>query len=690
MAKKNSAARNKPPFAWYSLRRTLPTWSFEQNLAELVEYLPRYGVDEVIIKVDTEEFTHGQPLLGWVEAYLPRLFRIREAMDKLGIRYSLNPWITVGHCDRGRDSRRELPNLRTMVGHEGTECTCCACPTDPVWRAHEDRIWTLYAQTQPHVMWVEDDIRTFNHEPIKFGCFCPLHMKRFSQRVGKKVSRDQLVGAILAPGTPHPWRKEYMDMQAEIMIDTVRFLGQVVHRTSPATALGLMSSGPRNHALEGRRWEPFALAMADGQSVYSRPPMGNYSEGPLRGFYYSHDSIKATRYCMPKGTVEQTEVESVPFTEYSKSVVFTFLEMAVSFAYGSHGVTMNLFDHSGTPMQNDPGLGRMLARKKPFLNGLAQFAQQPGSYRGVRLLHHQKASYVKQLPAAAPYGALAADGNEIPDMLETLGIATTYEESGVIATQGQHIRAFGDAEIRQMLRGGLLLDGEAAGVLVERGFGKHIGLKSVQPPKYLRSLGALSSEEFFNPLFGGQPRKFMTATLPDLFDRSNFCVMVPLAKAQIISQLVDPDLNPVYPAMTAFENSLGGRVVVHAFEQRSAFGVHFCHPHRLEQMQGAVRWLARNEAPLLVRGGGVYPLAFRKDLASGQTLLGMFNLSLDPWDGVEFELARDAKVKSLKVLDHDGRWVARHGLSSQRRNGTTVVRFFGSVPFDQPLFVLVG
>jgi len=305
-------------------------------------------------------------------------------------------------------------------------------------------------------------------------------------------------------------------MQAQVMIDTVSFLAKVVHRASPATSLGLMSSGPRQHCLEGRRWEEFALAMADGRPVYSRPPMGNYSEGSLRGFYYSHDSIKITRQCMPKGTIEQTEVENVPFTPYSKSAAFTFLETAISFAYGCQGVTMNFFDHAGSPMHLDPALGRMMGNKKAYLNALAQTAQQEGSYHGVRLLHHEKASYVKEVKAGSTYQSLSADGGQIHEMLESLGIATTYEDSAVIATQGQQLRAFSDAQIRQMLRGGMLLDASAACVLVERGLGRHIGIQSIQPPKYLRDLGTLSAEEFFNPLFDGRRSEEHTSELQSL------------------------------------------------------------------------------------------------------------------------------------------------------------------------------
>jgi len=209
------------PHARYALRRTLPTWSFAQNLKELVEFLPQYGVDELIVKVDTEEFTHGQPPLPWIQAYLPRLQQIKQEMDRLGILFSINPWITVGHNDRGRDARKDLPGLQTMVGDDGTVCTNCACPLSPVWRENTRKVWQLYAETRPHIIWMEDDLRTFNHRPVEFSCFCPLHLERFAARVGQPVTRTELVQAILQPGTPHPWRQEYLDLQAAVMIETV-------------------------------------------------------------------------------------------------------------------------------------------------------------------------------------------------------------------------------------------------------------------------------------------------------------------------------------------------------------------------------------------------------------------------------------------------------------------------------------
>lgn len=695
--------RRKPTHAWYALRRTLPTWSFEANLKELVEQLPRYRVDEVIVKVDTEEFTHGQPPLPWVRRYQENLFRVRQAMEKIGVVYSLNPWITVGHNDRGRDGRKQVPGLQTVVGHDGTRCTCCACPLSEAWRAHVDKVWTLYAQTEPHIIWIEDDIRTFNHQPVRYGCFCPAHMRRFSERVGRKVARQELVEAMLKPGAPHPWRREYLDMQGAIMVETAGFLAQVVHATSPETCLGLMSSGPRTHCLEGRRWADFAAAMADGQPLYSRPPMGNYCEASLRGFYYSHDSMKITRHCMPAGTIEQTEVENVPFTQYSKSAAFTFLEMAISFAYGSHGVTMNLYDHAGTPLEGEPAFGRMLREKKGYLDALASRAQEPGTYRGVQLLYHEKESYHRRLrrgdrlgqslrdSPGTDYASLGADGAATMQMLEAHGIATTYGDETVKATDGQTLRAYSGCEIRQMLAGGLLLDGSAARVVAERGLGHLIGVRRIEAPKCIDQVGGpYSAEEFFNRRFGGADGKFLTLTVPGLGGRPSLCACQLARGGQVVSRLVDADVRRGPAAAYAFENELGGRVFVHLLDLSTAYGVAFNHTFRAQMLQGAVHWLARRRPALLVRGEGVYPLALRKDLEDGRALLGLFNLTLDPWPEVEFELAARREPAAIEVLTPEGRWERTRRAVAQKKGRRVLLKYRQAVPFDEPLFLTVS
>lgn len=672
--------------AWFALRRTLPSWRFEPVFRELLRNLKPHAIDEVIVKLDTEEFSHGQPSLEWARAYLPRLMRIKRELERRGVAFSLNPWITVGHCDRGRNDLKRIRGYRTTVGHDGSVCAHCACPLSKAWRNHIARLWTIYASSQPRVIWIEDDIRTFNHRPVQYGCFCPEHMRRFSEMAGRKVGREELVAAILKPGVPHPWRALYFDMQAEVMIDTVAFLAKVVHKTSPATCIGLMSSGPRIHALEGRRWREFADALGDGAAIFSRPPMGSYHENSLRDLYYSHDSIKLTRHCMPAGSVELTEVESVPFTQYSKSAAFTFVEVALSLGYGAHGVTLNLYDHAGSPMAIDPLLGPTLAARKRWLEAVGRACQAPGPFRGVQLLFDQRESYQRRLQPGASYYQLSADGYAMMEALEGCGVATTYDLENVAATNGQTLRALHDDAIRRLLRGGFLLDAGAAAVLVERGFGEAVGIEKIEPARHVDEFGALSAEEFFNRDFGGAPRKYLTLTIPNLGRGVKVSRIKSAPGAEIISSFVDPDTRRKIPAMYAFRNGWGGRVVVSALEFKSAIGPAFFHPYRREQLQGAVRWLARGQPSLLVEGSGAYPLALCKDCGD-KTILGFFNLTLDPWANVRFTLSGNRRPAGTRLLDARGRWVESRALKVSVKGKSLVVDYVAPVPFDAPVFV---
>ena len=679
--------------AWYALRRTMPTWSFEANLQELIEFLPQYRIDELIVKVDVEDFFHGQPMVDWVKDYQPNLFKAKETLEKIGVVYSLNPWFTLGHCDRGRDSRKHLPGLGTMVGHDGTECQTCACPLDPVWREMMDEVWTIYAETEPHIIWVEDDIRTFNHSPVKYGCFCERHMAFFAEKLGESVSREELVKAILQPGKPHPWRKLWLDLQGEVMVETASFISSIVHRTSPNTSIGLMSSGARNHCLEGRDWNKFCEALSGGRTLYSRPPLGNYHEDSLRGLYYSPDSIKLTRHVMPDATVEQTEVENVHFTNYSNSCNFTFLKMAISFAYGSLAVTMNLFDHLGSPMEINSQVGKKLAEKKPFLIALAKEAQKEGQFRGVGLLHHPESSYHKKLEDDAVYRDLAEDGYHCMEMLESLGIPTTYSKSGVTATSGQLLRSYSDDEIRELLAGNLMIDGEAAAVLLERGFGNEIGLQKIHGERSVNcsDLGPVGAEECFNPDFGGDEKVFMTSLIPDLSGAALIYKADLKPAAQEICRLVDQDTKPICPSMYAYENGHGGRIVVLLWKLRTAYGTHFRSPRRVGLLQAAVKWLSNDTPQVLVSGDGVFPMSFRHDYSDGSgALLGFFNLSLDPWTYIEWQINTTKCVTTAEFLTTDGNWHKTDQLVVEQQCKSWKVKLTGSVGYDTPAFIRLG
>lgn len=643
----------------YALRRTLPSWSFDERderLKELLTFCKDCSIDEVIVKTDAEEFSHGIPTLEWLMKYMPMLTRARDGLRANGVEFSINPWVTVGHLDRGRDLRETFPDFTWMVGHDGTEPHASACPLSAGWRNHTIKLWQLYASLEPNVIWIEDDIRTFNHLPARYGCFCQLHMSTFSERIGEKVTREQLVAALLQPGPPHQWREAWLDFQRHCIEDTCGVLADAVYEVSPNTYMGLMSSGPDCHNIEGRDWKRLAEVLGRGKPIYSRPTLGGYSETSLDLLYYGAAEIKRTRFVCPPGTIEQTEIENIPSTGYSKSAAFTFLQIAMSVSHGCDGATLNLFDHVGSPMSIEPNQANMLAGERNFIEALAESHSSNGVFAGVRVLHHERGSYVRRLAEGSDYSDLAAYEYGWERALNALGFATTYTRSPLVAVNGQMIDAYSDDEIRSMLSGGVLVDIIAAEVLTRRGFGEMLGF-DIDSMEYIHGTQAISAEELTDPDFAGEPKRFMTATLPTLVKDARFGRIILHDGARAISRLVDPDTKPICDFAAVFENSLGGRVAVLPLDINAAMGPALLNHYRRMQIRAILDWLGRGKLPAAVEGG-VYPLAYRMDF-DDRIMLGVFNLSHDNWPQVAWDICLEGKqVKTVETLNADGTWQA--------------------------------
>jgi len=663
--------------AWTALRRTLPLWSWKENLQELVNSCPECGIDEVIVKVDTEEFSHGIPTVEWLKNYQVILFEIKKTLNETGVIFSINPWVTQVHCDRGRNVKAENPEMTFMVGHDGAQCMDCACPLSPAWRERTAALWKIYAETEPHAIWVEDDIRTFNHYPVEVGCFCPEHLKRFSERVGKSVSREELVSLLLASGKPHPYRQEWLDMQGEIMVEVAGILSAAVHEVLPGTQIGLMSSGPDYHCLEGRKWHELINALAGNNVPVSRPPLGNYSENHLKGLYYTANSLRRTRYVLPENTIEMAEVENYPFSQYNKSNTFTFLQSAVCFAMGAQGVTMNLFDHCGTPMSEEMSILQSLKKNKAYLKALTDKCVPAGKFKGIRILHHDRSSYNKHLTGNIDYLALKEESFGWETPLQALGFGTSYEKSTVTALTGQSIRCLTRNEILEILSAGVLCDLTAAETLISMGYEKYLGvtLKRV----FMKNDLSLAAEHFYNPDYGGERSRYFALTIfpPDMLCGE----LEPYADAVEVSEIVNPDTDRLLPGMILFENSLGGRIAVCPYDMNKA-AEHFPRPARQRQIFNIIKWLSRDTIPLFVNGGH-NTLPFMMDYEN-KIVVAVFCLSLDSWKNTELTIASNGrKLERIMALDRAGEWELFNAF--EQKEDKIIIKYDKELTHNEPL-----
>jgi hypothetical protein len=331
----------------YMLRRTMAPWKFQETIDEAVDFARTYGVDEIIWKIDTEEFSHGLPTLELIRGYVPWLIKSREQLAAAGVSMSINPWVTQGMRDAGWDNRQIHPDMEWLTDISGLAAKSQGCPLSPGWRQWFFDAYEIYASTAPRVLWIEDDFRVHRHRPVWYACFCKRHIEEFSRLAGRNFTREELAREILQPGLPTATRERWMAFEGSVMAEVLELLGQRVAKANPGVQLGLMLNQPSMSAMEIRDWDRCMAAISQGRDfVTVRPGMVNYQEGSPRGLYAGRSSVSGVMACIRKDAHLCTEIENWSFSRYSKSVRFTRAQVLLSAAMRCQSMTFNMYDRS--------------------------------------------------------------------------------------------------------------------------------------------------------------------------------------------------------------------------------------------------------------------------------------------------------------------------------------------------------
>ncbi len=669
----------------YIMRRTIPPWCWRETLDELVRLCPNYGIDEVCVKIDTGTFTHYFPDMEWLKNYQQILFQVKKELNAVGINYSLNPNVTQGHGDRGRNIDKLHPDWPMCTNPDGTHATDCACNMGAGWRDYIRKQWTLYAETNPVSIWMEDDLRTFNHGPVHTGCFCSEHIRRFNETCGTNYTRAELVKKIFAPGSPDPVREQWLKFLNQGTLEVMELCEKTIHAVSPDIIFGLMSSGPDSHAAEGRDWKAIYQIMSAGGKypVLSRPPLGNYMENGLIGLGGTSTLITMTRSVFGNECLEEGEIENYPYTGYSKSNTFLNLQNTVAIAAGNDALTMNLHDHCGTPMAATEDILQALAAHKEYLSTLKCGVQPRGRDRGVRVYFSGSAGKTKHLEERDGHQLFDHSATASLEMLKQLGIAATVEsgESSVTLLAGQSIRGASESEIRGILAGGAFVDAVAFRTLCELGYSNLLGADYVESFR-LNTTHPLAGERFYNPQFGGTLHHAFSLAIHNQIPL--FTVLKPHAGAEEITEFVDPDFRRLYPGTCAFTNELGGRVVVFPLEF-AGMGPGFRTPARKKWMHDLLSWISHDALPLYVTGDrALLPLRFDREQNS---IVGIADLSLDALEHVTATMHVGETVDHVTLLKYGAtEWTPFH---NYEQYGREVVLRIPSITFQTPHFFMV-
>ncbi len=652
--------------AHFMLRRNLPLWKPAETITETIDFCEKTGIGEIVWKIDPEEFSHGFTPHSMIRDFLPWLEQARDMQERKGIIFSINPWLTLNHANRGRYFDGPPEGFHWRVLPDGGEVTERACPLNLSWLRWLLESYSLYATTKPDKLWLEDDFRTTGVQVCNNGCFCDHHLNAFSELIGARISRDELVGRITRPGEPDPIRARWFDFQGEIMVDVCRQLEKVVHQESPDTRLGLMNSW----STDGRWWSDAVQALAGPHRTLARTSLAPYDEGRAVNLLPDESDMLKEIVCLPDGVENCPELDNCSYTPYVKSARMTRLQIILSQVLGFRAITMNLFDMVGGATAEDPRIGTMLSELKPIADGIAGVAGPGGRPRGVSVPFSKCYADAVHVEPNQGFEAFRFDGEGWCMPLQGSGMPIVLNGDGnVSALSGQSARALSRDKIEHLLHHGLLLDGSAAAVLSELGYGTRIG---VEPGEMIDRENMLLSAERDDWSESRTSKDPAYMTLRHIA-RPRVGRLRPLSLmpgARTTSVFVDPDHEVIMPGMVVFENGWGGRVATYPFDLSVRIEVGFMNWHRRRQLQRIVGWLGRDQVDLFV-DGGAWMMPVRRDYPD-YTLVSVLNVETDPWDDIVlvFEHSADPNKLRVELLDDQGAFREIHSdlLESDSRN----------------------
>ncbi|WP_258906280.1 hypothetical protein [Actinokineospora sp. UTMC 2448] len=371
-----------------------------------------------------------------------------------GLQVSLNPWVTVGHADRGRVSRLGFAPMVSPYGEVATAQASFACPR---WRAWLAAHYGRFAGLGLRVLWLEDDFRYHNHAPLTWGGgFEPEMLARFAELAGEPVTRAELVAAITGP--PHPWRALLARTWFEAQLEAVEAVRAAV---AGRAALGLMSSTLGVASVEGREWRRLLAALGPG--AVHRPHYAPYTDAVGSELAWSVAMLELQRPLRPAGVEVAPEVENYPFTSWAKSDTQTWSEMVACALSGADGLLLDVVPFTAGSPDRFPAVGAMLSASRPALD----FASSTVETLGVGIPWYDDTAL--HVHGTGDLDSLAVDPTRAARYLLGYGVPIRAGYAPLTAVFGQLARAIPDADLPRLLAGGLLLDGVAASILTERG-----------------------------------------------------------------------------------------------------------------------------------------------------------------------------------------------------------------------------
>jgi len=571
--------------------------AFDQLITLLIKHPD--VVDEVCLFESATVLVYLPP--EWIAKTADVISRRFAAFRQAGVRsVGVDVLATLGHGDESWEIMPAMP-LPPMIGHDGTRSRGCACPARVEFRHFIRAKYSTFARTTPDFILVDDDVRMQGHSfagrGIDWGCFCDECLRVFGEEIGYSYRREELVAAFNVPEN-QAIRQAWIAHNGRVLESVYADVGSAVREVNPAIIMGAMTLGPSYTTYSNSTLDRWITALG---ATKARPGEGFYwdtSPGSGTGADRMEMVTKAFEISRQNAQYptqindRQAEYETFPYVSLLKNPQTAINERVLAIAAGCNGVAFNTLGSVG-PFEEYNPLFQKVSEARQMLDELLAHSEGIPA-RGVwsawsphvmgRRTIRANESWLK---TEEPY-----DMN-LTTILAEIGIPLSAERCGLgTVLTGRIAETFDDEMLKSILAEGVLMDTLALRIIAERGFGEMTGIRLAA--SYNTTTYARLTNDPLNGVHAGTAHD-VHQLIPEAFRTPD--VLEPLStEVRVLAQLVDYRQNLKGTCMTAYENKLGGRVVVVGY---APWWFIQSSNKRFQTIQ-AMDWIAKDQLPVRI------------------------------------------------------------------------------------------
>ena len=549
------------------------------RILEYIRHNPA-GIDEIALMFDETCSAYQPPKKIEEESRICRK-RIQQLRDA-GVRsVGINMLATLGHLGEAW-SWNEAPPFQTAVSPSGKLSFGFLCPRNEAAQEYIRSKYRAAIAAEPDFLWVDDDFRP---NDVEKPCFCDRCIQQFNRLTGSRYYRDSLVKALRNPANETLIR-QWFSYNLDSFKTIASLIRQEVEKSDRRIKIGLMTSPV--YAYQSVFFDVNALISSLGAEM-TRPGDFFYQDDNFELLTRKICSIAFQNAMADHIRDRMYELEDFPACVPQKSVRTHITESTLAIMGGCDGIITN----SMPPCKGTAPIYKALEKQRGCHEIIAERMRQT-KLSGVRAAFSKEIGlHLTTVFPSRPEGFVTSTRSLLlsESALLLSGFAPfadpMYNDAWITILSGEMAKALSDREITEMFSRSVLLDGDAAAILCERGCSHLIGC--VPGEKYDNGVAEFYTSHSLN----GEAALERRDTRMTFHHACNTMSLIPSDGAEPLTDMVSITGEKLGVASIAFENELGGRCVVMGYDP-------WRYPnmwHREHQLHNIFEWLWNGHEP---------------------------------------------------------------------------------------------